>query len=80
MGGGAEPGNNKTARIARFAIRSVTDQSCAKQRCNLDVVVTVRQMKTVSRIRNGKLGITAIDRITGKARIIAKIFSAGPAI
>ena len=34
----AEPVNAKTPRIARFAIRSVTDQSRAKQRRNLDVV------------------------------------------
>ncbi len=37
-------------------------------------------MKTVSRIRDSELGVTAIDRVTGKARVIAKILSAGPAI
>jgi hypothetical protein len=37
-------------------------------------------MKTVSRIGNGELGVTTVDRVTGEARIIAKIFSAGSAI
>src|SRR5215469_8583239 len=37
-------------------------------------------METVSRIRYGELSVTAIDRVTCKARVIAKILSAGPAI
>src|SRR5258705_9045750 len=37
-------------------------------------------MKTVSRIRDSELSVTAIDRVTGKARVIAKILSAGSAI
>jgi hypothetical protein len=37
-------------------------------------------METVSRIRDGELGITAIDGVTGKAGVIAKILSAGSAI
>ncbi len=76
----AESVNAKTPRIARFAIRSVTDQSRAKQRRNLDVAVTLRQMETVSRIGHSELGVTAVDRVTRKARIIAKILSAGLAI
>src|SRR5437016_3185431 len=76
----AESVNPKPPRIPSFAIRSVTDQSRAKQRCNLDVIVTIRQMETESRIRDGKLGVTAIDGATGKAGIIAKILSAGSAI
>src|SRR6266513_4557820 len=80
MRGIAEPVNAETSRIARFAIGAVTDQSRAKQRCNFDVVVTLRQMETVSRIRDGELGVTAIDGATGKAGIIAKILSAGSAI
>ena len=51
--------NAKAPRIAGFAIRSVTDQSRAKQRCNLDIIVTLRQMETVSRIGHGELGVTA---------------------
>src|SRR5262245_61218225 len=80
MCGVAESVNTKTPSIARFAIGSVTDQPRAKQRCNLAVVVTVRQMKTVSRIRDGELGITAINCVAGETRVIAKIFSAGSAI
>src|SRR5213076_2197244 len=37
-------------------------------------------MKTVARIGNGELGVTAIDGVTGKAGIIAKILSAGSTI
>jgi hypothetical protein len=37
-------------------------------------------METISRIGNSELSITAIKRVTGKARVIAKILSAGPAI
>src|SRR5438874_13811885 len=37
-------------------------------------------MKTVPRIGNGQLGVTAVDRVTGKAAVIAKVLSAGSAI
>src|SRR4029453_16146198 len=37
-------------------------------------------METVSRIRNSELGVTAIERVTGKARVITKILPAGSAI
>src|SRR5947208_7523404 len=37
-------------------------------------------MKTVPRIGNGQLGVTAVDGVTGKAAVIAKILSAGSAI
>src|SRR6266487_6582487 len=80
MRGVAESVNPKLPRIPRFAIRSVTDQSRAKQRCNFDIIVTLRQMETVSRIRDGELGVTAVDGVTGKACVIAKILSAGSAI
>src|SRR5215204_515366 len=80
MRGVAESVNAKAPRIAGFAIGTVTDQSRAQQRCNLDVIVTLRQMKTVSRIRDSELGVTAIDRVASKARVIAKILAAGSAI
>src|SRR5436305_6056957 len=37
-------------------------------------------MKPVPRIGNGQLGVTAVDRVTGKAAVIAKVLSAGSAI
>src|SRR5882724_369815 len=37
-------------------------------------------MKTVPRIGDGELGETAIDGVTGKVGVIAKILSAGSAI
>jgi hypothetical protein len=72
--------NTHATSIARFAIGPITDQSRAKQRRNFDVVVTLRQMKAVSCIRNGELGVTAIEGVTGKARVIAKVLPAGSAI
>ena len=37
-----EPVNAKASRIASFAIGTVTDQACAEQRRDLDVIVTLR--------------------------------------
>src|SRR3954454_12535174 len=37
-------------------------------------------MKTESRVSDAELGVTAVNRVTGKARVIAKILSVGPAI
>src|SRR4029450_5767408 len=66
--------NAKPARIPGFAIGSITNQPRAKQRCNIDIIVAVRQMKTESSIGNSKLGITAIDGVTGEPRPVAQIF------
>src|SRR5215475_8842912 len=80
MCGVAEPVNTKTPSIARFAIGSVTDQSGAKQGRDLNVIVTLRELETVSSIRDGELGVAPIEGITGKPRIVAEVFSAGSAI
>ena len=40
--------NAETARIASLAQRSITDQSCAKQRRNIDVIILNEQTKTES--------------------------------
>jgi hypothetical protein len=76
----AEPVNAKASRISRFSIGSVTNQSRAKQWRNCDVIITLRQMKAVSRIGDGELGVAAIDCVTGEARVVAKILSTGSAI
>src|SRR5437763_16689749 len=69
----AEPVNAEPPRVAGFAIGTVTNQPSAKQRRDRNVIVFLRQMETVSRIRDGELGVTADDGITGKAGVIAKI-------
>src|SRR5262249_27624988 len=72
----AKPVNAEPTRISRFPIGAVTDQAGAKQRRYLNIIVTVRQMKTVSRIGNREVGVTAIDGVTGETRVIAEILPA----
>ena len=66
--------NAESARISGFAIGTITDQPRAKQRRNLDIIVTVRQMKTESCIGDSEFRITAIDGVAGETRSIAQIF------
>src|SRR5439155_23077936 len=80
MRGVAEPINAEALPVARFAIRPITDQSGAKQRRDLNIIVTIRQMKTVSRVGDGELCITTINCVAGEARVIAEIFSTRSAI
>ena len=61
------------SRISRFAIGTITDQSRAKQRCNRDITVAIWQMKAESRISDGELGVTAVDCVPGKTRVVAEI-------
>src|SRR6266487_4725168 len=66
--------NPKPARIPGFAIGAIANQPRAKQRRNIDIIVTVRQMKTESSIGGSEFRITTINGIAGKARLIAQIF------
>src|SRR5215467_14116177 len=72
--------NTEAARVARFSIRPIADKSGAKQRRDLNIIVTLWQMKTVSRVGDGELCITTVNCVTGEARVVAKIFSARSAI
>src|SRR5262249_23721056 len=72
--GVAESVNAKPMGITGFAIRPVPNQSRAKQRRNIEIVVTLGQMKTKSRISDGELRIATVDVITGEAGAVAKIF------
>jgi hypothetical protein len=74
MRGITETIDTKSARISGFAIGTITDQSPTKQRRNLDIIVTVRQMKTESCIGDSEFRITTINGVTGKARPVAQIF------
>src|SRR5205823_535131 len=72
--------NSEPARIAGFAVRSITDQAGAKKRCAFDVIIVIRQMKTESRIGDGELGVTAVDGVTSETRVIAQILPARSAV
>ena len=63
--------NAEFMRISGFAIGTITDQPRAKQRRNLDIIVTVRQMKTEPCICDSEFRITAVDGIAGEASSIA---------
>src|SRR5207253_5654303 len=67
-------------RVPRFTIGTITDQSRAKQRRDLDVAVAVRQVKTVSRIGDGEFGVTAVDGVASETRTVTEILPARSAI
>src|SRR5205823_2433477 len=88
MRGVAKTINAEPFRIASFSIRSVTKHSRAEERRKIDIVVFIRQGKTISRVGDGELGVAAVDVIASKFSFIAKIlpvrstisaFAVGPA-
>src|SRR6266404_1134484 len=72
--------NAEPFRIPSSSIRTVTEHSGAKQRRNVDIVVTVRQMKTIARVGDRELGVTSVDVVAGKFSFIAKVFAVGSTI
>src|SRR3982074_2211310 len=71
----SETVNAKPARIAGFAIRPIAEKAGAKERREIDIVILIGKIKGISRIRGDELGVAAVDRVTGKARVIAKILA-----
>src|SRR5204862_7737925 len=63
----------KPMRIASFPVRPITEHSRAEERRKIDIVVLLGQMKTVARVRDGELGVAAVDVVAGKFSFIAKI-------
>src|SRR5213595_3447544 len=47
--------------IARFAQRTISDQSRAQKRSNIDIVVLLWQRKTKPRVSDGEFRVTAVD-------------------
>src|SRR5437868_6064021 len=80
MRGIAKAINAEAARTACFPIRSIADQAGAKKRRGFGVIVAIRQMKTKSRIGDGELGVTAVDRVAGETRVVAEILPTRSAI
>src|SRR5437773_4260187 len=91
MGRVAESVNAKPACFASFPIRSIAKHSGTKQRRDsrlrqrrfggqVDIEKFVWEMKAISRVGHGELGIAAVKSVTGESRVIAKIFAVRPAI
>ena len=86
MRGVAEPVKAEATRIASLAIGSITEHSCAKQRCDgrlrrtgsgaqVDTEKFVWEMKAVSGVSDGEFSVAAVDVVAGKLGVIAKIFT-----
>src|SRR5438552_17131335 len=91
MGRIPESVNAEAAGITCFPIRSIAEHSGTKQRRSsrlrqgrfggqVDIEKFVWEMKAISRVGHGELGIAAVKSITGQSRVIAKIFAVRPAI
>ena len=59
--------------IARFAQRTIPDQSRAQKRSNIDIAVLLWQRKTKSRVSDGEFRVTAVDGVAGETRTVAKV-------
>src|SRR6266487_23699 len=73
---GAESVNADSFRVAGFDKRTITNQSGAKQRRRLGVGIKSGQQKAKPFVRQHVVGIAAIERVTGKAGLCAKILPA----
>jgi hypothetical protein len=76
----AETVNPKPARVAGLAIRPIAEKAGAKERCKIDIAILIGETKAVSSIRGDELSVAAVDRVTGKARAIAKVLAIRSAI
>src|SRR5947207_12774405 len=75
VGGVAKAVNADSVRVTTFSIGAIAKHSGAQKRRNLDVVVFLGQMETKARVGNGELGVTAVDRVAGELRIVAKVLA-----
>src|SRR2546423_13352255 len=66
-------------RIASQPQRAVADQAGAEQRSGMQVVIALGQRKTKAFVGDAKLGIAAVDVITGEARVHAKVLETAAA-
>src|SRR5207253_1201013 len=69
----AESVDAESFRVTSLSIRTIAEHSGTEQWCYFNIVVVIRQTKTVSRVGNGELGIPAVDVVTGKLGAVAKI-------
>src|SRR5262249_42978740 len=67
-------------RVAGFDERTITNKPGAEQGSRLRIGIKSGDWETESMIRDGVFGITAVQRVTGEQRAVAKIFATGIAI
>src|SRR5256885_15752954 len=75
MRGVAETVNAEPTGIAGFPIGTIAEHAGAKQRRNIDIVVILRQTKTVARVSHSELRVAAVDVVAGEFSIIAEVFA-----
>ncbi len=64
------------ARVARHRVGAIADQSGTQQRRGMRVVVSGRQSEHVTRIGEREFRVTAVDLISGEARLRTKVLAA----
>src|SRR5882724_9195747 len=80
MCGIAKTVNTDPRRLTCFTVRAIAEHAGTKKRRNIDIVILLGQSKTISRVDDGELGVTAIDGIAGEFCPIAKVLAVRPAI
>src|SRR5215207_7914425 len=76
----AEAEDAEKLSVTRHDKRAPADQACAKQRCDRGVVAGFAERKAIAGICDEMRGKTAVARVAGEARTVAKILLAAPAI
>src|SRR5439155_23209891 len=75
----AEAIETDALRIAREPERPIADQAGTEQRCGMHIRITLRQPKTKTLVGDAKLGVAAVDVITGEASVHAQVLKAAAA-
>ena len=80
MAGRTETEDAEMLSIARHHQRAPTDQAGTQQRGNGNIVAGFTERKAIAGIRDEMRGKAAVARVAGKARAVAEVFPAAPAI
>jgi hypothetical protein len=80
VGGRTEAVETETLRVPCGAERPVPDQPSTEQRRDLRVFAPRRETEAVPLVRDGLLGIAAVQRVAREPRPIAQVLAARPAI
>ena len=77
---GAESVEPDPACVAGRPVCTVPDETRAEQRRRFRIAIAVREFEHEAPVGDGVVGITAIDLITGEARVEAKILAVALAV
>ena len=80
VGGGAEPVEPDTLRLADQPQRPVADQPGAEQRRRLQVRVAVGDREAEALVGDRDLGVAAVDVVAGELRVVAEVLAAAAAV